>query len=874
MSLAAGARLGPYEILGAIGAGGQGEVYKAKDTRLDRTVAIKVLPGHLAESPERRERFEREAKTISQLNHPHICTLHDVGRHDGIDFIVLEHIEGGTLAERLNKDVLTFEKSLEYGTEIANALAAAHRAGIVHRDLKPANVMLTRSGVKVLDFGLAKHTYTGPASDDSNLPTRQHDLTKERHVVGTLRYMAPEQLVAEPVDSRTDIWALGVVLYEMLTGVRPFEGESQSALVGAILKDDPRPLVPQPAKRVVEKCLRKDRDDRWQTARDLEDELRWIAGGGVKSADDSAKPRSWRFVQLAVGTTIGAVAAIGMWGFVGPTSMEAPAVKRFTIELPEGKRLPPAEWNRIAVSPDGRNIVYPVLEDDGRSQLYLRPIGEIEPRALAGTEGARNPFFSHDGQWIAFEADGKLLKTSVQPGAIPSAICDVLNMYGASWEPDGTIFFSDTSKLYRVASSGGVPAPIGDGAAPNTFRLFGDVLPGGKAVLFTDAEGPGNEPVSMLSIETLEKKTLIEGGTHPRYVSTGHILFASADAIMAAPFDPKRLAVTGPALPVIRDLKTWELGAGPRFDVSDHGTLVYIPLTSGTEGASLSVVDRGGAVVPVRSHLAPDIYLHPRFSPDGGRVALSRGFADIWVIDLHRDTMERLTFGEGKNFRPVWSHDGKRIYFNSNRESDVDRIFWLAADGSGAVEVLSRAGTNTAPTAASSDGTVLLFQQLNEKKNYDIGVLPLQSEGEPQVLLGTPFNELGGVLSPDDRWVAYVSDESGRSEVYVRPFRGSGERFLASTSGGVEPMWSRDGGELFYRNGYKLMAIPVSPEPGLTLGPATTVFERPFRTGTASAQYDVAPDGSFVLVVVASSSRLHVVLDWFEELKRLVPTEE
>jgi serine/threonine-protein kinase len=418
----------------------------------------------------------------------------------------------------------------------------------------------------------------------------------------------------------------------------------------------------------------------------------------------------------------------------------------------------------------------------------------------------------------------------------------------------------------------GIPAPLDLAEKSITPFSFGDVLPDGTALLFNDfhATFEGTR-IAVVSLATSETKVLLEGGRFPKYASTGHILFDTGDALMAAPFDPKSLEVRGPAIPVIRDLGVWRLGDGSRFDVSKDGTLVYLSRVSASEKVSLSWVDRGGAAMRVMTEEVLDFYLHPRISPDGRRMALSTGDWDIWVIDLFRDTMTRLTFGEGANYRPVWSHDAARIFFSSNRVGGVDQIFRMAADGTGVAERLTSARSNISPTSASSDGKTLVFQQLSEAKNYDIGILPLESDGEPEILLGTPFHEAGGVLSPDDRWLAYASDESGRSEVYVRPFRGSGERALVSTNGGVEPMWSRDGRELFYRNGHKLMAVSVSADPALSLGQVMTLFDAPFRMGTPSAQYDVAADGRLVMVGEPRTTQIHVVLDWFDELKRLAP---
>jgi serine/threonine-protein kinase len=859
MALASGARLGPYEVNGVIGSGGMGVVYKAKDTRLDRTVAIKVLPEDVASTPELRDRFEREAKAISRLNHPHICTLHDVGSQNGIDFLVMEYLEGETLAERLSKGALPPGKSLEFGVQIADALVEAHRAGIVHRDLKPGNAMLTKSGVKLLDFGLAKLVKNPAVSGESDA------LTQERTLVGTLRYMAPEQLEGKSVDARADLWAFGMLLYEMLTGKSAFGGGSPASLMSAILKDEPvplstiQPLTPRPLERLVQKCLRKDPEDRWQTARDLKDELVWIGQGEDRVEGASAPGRGrWSYVAIAGGTI---VATLLLSSLFRQDPGEPGTVKRFAINLPPGQSLASYGARGIAISPDGESVVFPVALEDGRTQLYWRSIGNLEATPLRGTEGAGNPFFSPDGEWVAFYANGALEKIRLTEGSSSSPICVTTDVIGASWEPDGTIWFSD-GRLHRVPSSGGKAEPVSY-SGEDVLTSLGGGLPGGKGLLLFGGSGRGQPTISVLSLESLEIEGLLEGGIHPRYASSGHIVFEAGDRLMAAPFDPARLELRGPALPVLQDLRATRLGSRSAFDVSNEGTLVYVP-SFGTTNDDLPLywVDRTGAMT-----LAVEIsgqLLAPRLSPDGRSIAMQKG-TDVWTLDLARDALSRLTLGEGVHYAPVWSRDGSRLFFSSG-----GAITFRAVDGRGATQQLI-SGSQFVPTSVSSDGKTLVFSRLSEPGGWDVGTISLEGNGGPRMVLETRFNESFAVLSPDDRFLAYVSDESGTAEVYLLPFRGDGGRVPVSTNGGTEPMWSRDGRELYYRLGEQLMAASVSPGAEPELGKPSMLFQGHFRQGTRVAQYDVSTDGRFLMVGESPADRIHVVLNWFEELKRLAP---
>ena len=611
MALSTGTRLGRYEILSPIGKGGMGEVYKANDTRLDRTVAIKVLPEHLAESPERKARFEREAKAISQLNHPHICILHDFGEQDGTDYLVMEYIEGETLAERLSRGPLPLDEALEYGIQIADGLDTAHRAGIVHRDLKPGNAMLTKSGVKLLDFGLAKVLEMEAEPGTSDAPTQQRDLTKEQAVIGTLQYMAPEQLEGKTADARTDLFAFGALLYEMLTGKKAFSGESQASLIGAILKDDPPPLAelhpmsPPLLERIVHRCLAKDPHDRWQTARDLMLELKWIAGGdaqmGVAPPAVTRRPSRERLAWVLAVLLSSAVTGITLWNLTRPP---ARPVARFVITPPPTAPLTVTNDPNVAISPDGSHIVY--LGRGEIRQLYVRPIDQMEATPIPGTELSHSPFFSPDGRWVGFFADrDRTLKKVSLTGGSAITLCEAQGRHlGASWGPDDSIVFSSLDAgLARVPASGGKPEAITKPDALNGERHeFPAILPGGEGILFTERKGTRAEDtrIALLRLDTGETEILVEGGTQARYAPTGHLVYSQGKSLWAAPFDLARLETTGPPVPVLEDVAT-TIDGPANFAFSSDGSLVYVPsgLLDDRTRVRMAWVDRQGESTPL-----------------------------------------------------------------------------------------------------------------------------------------------------------------------------------------------------------------------------------------------------------------------------------
>ena len=667
MPLASGTTLGPYQIEAPVGAGGMGEVYRARDTRLDRTVAIKVLPEHVAADPDLKQRFEREAKTISNLNHPHICTLHDIGTQDGIDFLVMEYLDGETLAQRLEKGALPLDQALTIAIEIADALNKAHRQGIVHRDLKPGNIMLTKAGAKLLDFGLAKLKATGTvgATEFSAATTQSEPLTERGTILGTLHYMSPEQVEGKEVDARADVFAFGAVLYEMVTGERAFAGDTQASVMGAILKDDPRPVSalqptsPPMLDRVVKKCLAKDPDGRWQTVHDLHDELTWIAqgdaqvGASASTAATGGQPKGltaigWR-VAGVVSTALGLAAAVWV---LRPSPQPVNAARVIVSLLPADSLVGPVRngVSQVTVSRDGTTLAY-VGVRDGERELYIRELAVDDARAVPDSTDANLPFFSPDGEWVGFFAAGFLKKVSVG-GGTPITLAEAPAPRGGSWNENGMIVFASPSRaaLSRVSADGGTPETVTvlDAEHGETSHRQPRFLPGGRAIVFF-AETTGREGrIVVQSLETGERRDLMEGATRPRYSPTGHLLYVQGGTNMAAPFDLERLELAGAGVPILPDEATL-------LDVSDTGTLADLATEASRRSSRLVWVTRTGQEEPLA--VPPRNYRHPRLSPDGRRVAVDieeAGDRNIWLYDISREGLTKLTSG-GDNLWPVWT---------------------------------------------------------------------------------------------------------------------------------------------------------------------------------------------------------------------------
>ena len=889
MELSPGTELGHYKLVRLIGAGGMGQVYQATDTRLDRTVAIKVLPAHVAGNPQARERFEREARTISQLNHPHICTLYDVGQENGVDFLVMEHIEGETLAERLSKGALPLDQALQRGIEIADALDKAHRQGIVHRDLKPGNIMLTKSGAKLLDFGLAK-LMPEPSKLDPETPTATK-MTREGAIVGTLQYMAPEQVEGKKADARTDIFAFGSVLYEMVTGRRAFEGESQASLIGAILKDEPPSIstAPPALDHVIRRCLTKEPDHRWQAASDVMQELKWLNDGASTSNAPTVRTKSRLVPAIATGVVGALVAGLAVWAVLG--SEPAEPTRRLSINLPASAPLAAVLGMRgfLALSPDGSRLAYSGGTGAER-RLYVRPIDQLDVTLLPGTESADLPFFSPDGEWIGFfeSPGGTLKKVSVRGGPATTLGESGGPPRGASWSTDDTIVFAGATGngfgLLRVPASGGAPQTLTtpDPANDELEHIQPKVLPNGNAVLFSirGTEGVVPNRIAVLSLETGEYHTVLEGGYFPRYAPSGHLLYLQRRTLMAAPFDLEVLETTGPPAPVLEGINDNPRYGVGSFSLSRGGSLAYLP----TGGKNVLVwVDRGGREL---EPLVEERLENPRgirLSPDGRRLALVTGLddpqsGDLWVYYLDKRPPTRLTF-DGSNNRPVWILDGISLAFASVR-TGTPELYSIPADGSrqDPQPLLANAGS-LAARAWSPQTKELLFEQINPETSADVVAVDLDSKREPRVMVQTRGTDGMSALSSDGRWHAYVSNLTGRFEVLVRPYPGPGAPMRISTNGGLEPVWGPGDRELFYIENGKMMAVRVFTASDFRFEPPETLFELPYsQDGAAEPSYDVGPNGRFVMakpVGGRQSERTELILvqNFFEELKRLVPTK-
>ena len=901
MTIAAGTCLGAYEVLTQIGAGGMGEVYQARDTKLGRDVAIKVLPEAFAHDPDRLSRFQREAKMLASLNHPNIATIHGLEQSGGTSYLVMELVPGETLAERIKRDgPVPIEEALAIAKQIAEALEAAHEKGIIHRDLKPANVKLTPEGkVKVLDFGLAK-AYAGDAEtyDPKNSPTLSAAATMQGMILGTAAYMSPEQARGKSVDKRTDIWGFGCVLYELLTGKHAFDGEDITEILAAVVKTEPDwnrlPTTTPPAIRMLlKRCLQKDRTLRLRDAGDARIEIHEALSAPSGVSPNIAAPvkgiralgRRALILGLAALLLVAVITGLAVWNL---KPMPLGPVSRTVINLPSGQQLAGLENGpAVALSPDGTYLAY-VARQGGTQQIYLRAMDSLEAKPIPGTEYAVNLFFSPDSQWVGFFADGKLKKVPVGGGSALT-LGDAPQPRGASWGNQGMIAFESrvNGGLQQVPDAGGTPQPLTHLEKGAVSQRWPEFLPGGKAVLFAAAPNAitfTNAQVVVQSVGTGERRNLIQGGTHPHYAPSGQLVYVQGGSLMAVPFDPQRLEVMGTAVPVVEGVLQSPVNGDAQYSFSATGSLVYVSGGVQSTQSKLVWVGRNGTEQPLAA--PTHAYLAPRLSPDGRRVALGivEQGSQTLLYDLSRETLTRLTFEGNANLNPVWTPDGKRIAFESNREGPYN-VFWQLADGSGGLERLTTSEYLHAPMSWSPDGQLLAFVEVTPTTGVDIWVLRMgdPSPGSGQVrkaqpFLRTPFNEGAARFSPDGRWLAYISDESGRFEVYVQSYPGPGGKWQISTEGGTEPVWTRNGRELFYRSGDKMMAVDVATQPGFAAGKPRMLFEGPYEPAQIPvANYDVSPDGQRFLMLKpveqaqAAPTQINVVLNWFEELKRRVP---
>jgi Tol biopolymer transport system component len=886
MALASGTRLGPYEILSALGAGGMGEVYRARDTKLDRDVAIKVLPEAFAADPERIARFQREAKTLASLNHPHIATIHGIEESGGTHALVMELVEGEDLSQRIARGPIPIDEALAIAKQIAEALEAAHEQGIIHRDLKPANIKVTPDGVvKVLDFGLAKlaeapaGTATGPSAlSMSPTITSPAMMTGVGVLLGTAAYMAPEQAKGKPADKRSDIWAFGCVLYEMLTGKPPFGGGSVAEVVGAAIHTEPDwTALPPAARGIVEatirRCLYKDAKHR---IRDMGDVLLLLGGAFDIAAGTPPRSRHHQGVPLRVAVPLvvvivaaTAVIATRLRPSVAPE--DRPGVGRLTLSLPSGTELD--DNSSVAVSRDGTQIAY-VASRSGIAQLYIRPIDRLDARVITDTRGAAKPFFSPDGQWLAFFANGKLKKVSTIGGVVVT----LADANGAgTWGPDDTIVFGGSS-LMTVPAGGGDVRPLLKNAQDTTRNIRSiEFLPGGAQLLIASTERGGrtkdDSTIDVLTIGTGQRKTLVRGSTQASYLPTGHLVFLRDGKLMAAPLDLERLALTGSPIEAIAGVRQQLYTGVGAFSCSRVGTCVYI--AGGTAAArTIATVDRNGVVRTLP--LAPGSYSSPRFSPSGDKIALwvEQLLCDVDVYDVVRGTLTRLT-SDFDNHYPIWTPDGRQITYISSKGGAGYEIVSRPANGSGPEAPLSRSPlhlTALTPLSWSPAGVLALADR------GDIRVLSRSGDGEPRPFEPSQFNEDTPAFSPDGRWLAFVSDESGRVEVYVRPYPGPGEKYSISTGGGSEPVWAHSGRELFFRNGDEIMAVDIRTTPTFSASRPRLLFTGGFARMAGHTNYDVSPDDqNFVMVNTGEeervASQITVITNWFDELKRLVPTK-
>jgi serine/threonine protein kinase/Tol biopolymer transport system component len=900
MPIRIGTRLGCHEITGLLGKGGMGEVYRARDTKLKRDVAIKILPDEFSQDPSRVVRFQREAELLASLNHPNIAAIYDLQEADESRFLVLELVEGETLAERIERGRIPVEEALRIALQIAQAFEAAHEKGVVHRDLKPANVKITPDGkVKVLDFGLAKALETSPQQAASNSPTILTAATNGAVILGTAGYMSPEQARGHAADERSDIFSFGCVLYETLTGRQAFQGETVTDLIASVVAREPDfaalPVDLNPkTEEVIRRCLAKNRKDRWHAIADVRVEIESIIadphGLKVRATRVERRPLWRRALPIAVAAILAAlVGAAAVWNW---RSSQSGRPARFSIVLPESQRFTTRGLQIVAISPDGANIVYVANE-----QLYLRSIGDLEAKPIQGTKkSAVAPFFSPDGNWIGFYArtDHKFEKVSVTGGAAV-AICDADNFpWSASWEANDQIFIAHpTGDIQRVSAAGGEPKSVVT-AKPAELLHGPQLLPDDDSLLFTVASTTirfdrwDKAQIVVQSLKTGERKVLIEGGSDARYLPTGHIVYALGATLFAIRFDVKHLHIVGNPIPIVEGvMRSYDGASGAAdFGVSNGGSLVYAPGElapgRGREARTLALVDRAG----IRKLLGLPVgnYNQPRISSDGKQLALDMDDGKdrfVAIYDLTGSSpLRRLTFG-GHNERPIWTRDGKRVVFASDRDGDP-ALFWQPADNSGPAELLTKVEPVTVPQAEAwtPDSKVLLFSNRIGGRSGGIATFSL-GDPMPKVLAKEPWGNPG--LSPDGRWLAYSSNESGGiSNIYVEPYPRTKARHQISTNGGISPLWSPDGKQLYYVEPFRgqLMSVDIqASQPNLVPGKTTPLPIEGIVTGGPRG-YDITPDGkSFVVLQLQSQAestkappdQINVTLNWFEELKQRLP---
>jgi serine/threonine protein kinase/Tol biopolymer transport system component len=884
MALTCGIRLGPYEIVSPLGAGGMGEVYRARDTRLERHVAIKVLPADLSSDPSLRQRLEREAKAVSNLSHPNICALHDIGHQEGMDFLVMELLEGETLEHRLIKGPLPPEQTLRLAGQIADALAKAHKVGITHRDLKPANIMVTKAGAKLMDFGLAKQAGPAPLADAlTEMTVEQSKLTTEGSIVGTFQYMAPEQLEGKEADARTDIFALGEVMYEMATGKPVFSGKSRASLIAAILTTEPpsirqsQPLTPPAVERVVKKCLAKDPDERWQSASDLASELKWIAESGSQTElavgalvqrkvwDRVSKPLASLLVLLLFG------GGAAWW----VRARQIPPVMHFNSPVPFAA-------NDVALSPDGRVLALVAYSDQSNKYvIWTHEVGSRAQTAVPGTEGASHPFWSPDGRFIGFFANGKLKKVDVSGGSA-QVLCDAPSGRGGTWNREGTILFSPNGNggLYRVPSTGGTPMEVTkpDMSRPESSHRWPAFLPDGRHFLYLGANFTGEfekNTIFIGSLDSGEKRAIVSASSNAAYADPGYLLYMRDNALVAQRFDSSSYKLSGEPRTIsdeVRYLPSIDIAL---FDVAGRRTLVA--QTGKTAKSQLTWFDRNGkSMGTVGSTGSLGAFANPSLSPDQRRMAVDQfdlggRIRDIWIHELASDAVARFTFGPSYNAVAIWSPDGTRIVFASNRKL-YNRIYQKKADGSGPEELIVDLGLvgDQYCWDWSHDGKYLLAHKGPELWSVSL------PDRQAKPFIQAKWSVRNARFSPDGRWVAYASNETGIWEVYVSPFPTATSKWQVSRGGGEQPRWRRDGKELFFLSGEgKMTVVAVKTGSTFEAGPPVTLFQthtaQPISTQDVFS-YDVSGDGQKFLINTRvdepNAAPLSIILNWASEMER------
>ena len=880
MTIRPGSRVGVYEVGALLGEGGMGAVYRARDSRLERDVAIKVIRPDLASDPDRAVRFDREARLLASLNHPHIATVHGLEQAGDARVLVLELVSGDTLAERLREGPLPAREALGFALQIASGIEAAHAHGIVHRDLKPANIKITQSGaVKILDFGLAKALSIDSAADPrTSSPTLTAAGTAEGVVLGTAAYMSPEQARGKEVDRRTDVWAFGCVMYEMLAGRTPFSAATLSDTLAAILTREPDwsrlPADTPPATlRLLRRCLHKDTSHRLRdigdAILDIEEALTWKPGESQAAA---GTPLSGIFhtrrgiaVSLVAALLLGAAIAGTAFWTLRPSQTDAPRPPaQFSVTLPDDERIGELDFPAIAISPTDAHIVY-VASKGGRSQLFARTMESLDTRPLPGTEGALCPFFSPDGQWIAFFAAGSLKKVPVAGGAVRT-IAKAPIGFGGTWAPDNSIVFapSNASELWRVSADGGEPQAITalDVARGEFSHRWPEILPDGKSVLFVvGTEGSWDDAV--IAVQTIganDRRDVVQGGTSPRFSARGSLFYTRGGTLYSLPFDGGQAGGGGGPVPNMGQIFESSDGAS-QFSISRAGSLVYVPASSGQNDRTLVWVDRDGNPQPLAA--PPRAFADPRLSPDGRVVAVTIGGTppDVWTFDIARTRLAQFTFEGGTS--PIWSTDGGRIAFAANRGGSPD-LFSKAADGSGVEERLTRTPRTDVPAAWAPDGSILFVE--SDANGRDIALFA--PDRSARSVLSTTAHESAPALSPDGRVMAYVSDSSGQPEVYVALLNDPARATRVSSVGGSEPVWRRDGSELYFRSGPHMMAATVRTQPSIGVQTARRLFTGRFETGVAwRPAYDVSQDGTRFLMIRAAEAKepgqeLRVILGW------------